>query len=77
MLVSLRLAGIFDSVVGFVWGTCARCQEGSLWNVEEAVKRHMLAIGKPAVYNMAFGLGLFFCHVMNLINCFFTNKCKF
>ena len=55
MLVSLSTAGIFDGCVGFVWGTCAKCQEGSKWNVDEAVKRHMRRLGKPAVYNMAFG----------------------
>ncbi len=58
MMTQLALAGVFDTLAGFVFGQCTRCgpdaDYGSL-TLEEVVWDHMAARGIPAYYGAAIG----------------------
>jgi len=58
LMTHLRLAGVFDSLAGFIFGQCVRCNPsagyGSL-TLEEVVWSHIEPLGIPAWYGAMIG----------------------
>jgi len=58
LMTHLRLAGVFDSLAGFVFGQCVRCNPSSGYGsltLEEVVWSHIEPLGIPAWYGAMIG----------------------
>lgn len=59
-LAHLRLAGILDEVAGVVIGECKYSGEpGDTLTLRHILEDHIVALGKPAIYGLAFGHGAY------------------
>jgi muramoyltetrapeptide carboxypeptidase len=51
MIVTLKLAGILDSIAGFVWGICNSCSAANpsqSFTLQEVIESHVKPLGIPA-----------------------------
>lgn len=58
MLTQLKLAGILDSIVGFVFGKCAKCEAEEplkAFTFHEVILQHILPLNIPAYYGAMIG----------------------
>ena len=59
-LAHLRLAGILDEVPGIVIGECRYPPEpGETLSLRQILEDHIVPLGKPAIYGLAFGHGTY------------------
>lgn len=59
-LAHLRLAGILDEVAGIVIGECKYSAEpADTLTLRHILEDHVVALGKPAIYGLAFGHGTY------------------
>ena len=59
-LAHLRLAGILDEVAGIVIGECRYSSEpGDTLSLRHILEDHIVSLGKPAIYGLAFGHGTY------------------
>jgi len=58
MLTTLKLAGVFDDMAGFVFGKCGHCAPevpAESLSMEQVLKDHLNPTGKPAVFGAMIG----------------------
>lgn len=58
MFTHLKLAGILDKIVGFIFGVCTKCDAEDLqhsFTLIQVVNYHILPLNIPAIYNAPFG----------------------
>lgn len=59
-LAHLRLAGILDEAAGIVIGECRYSPEaGDTLSLQHILEDHIVTLGKPAIYGLAFGHGTY------------------
>jgi muramoyltetrapeptide carboxypeptidase len=58
MLTQLKLSGVLDSISGFVFGKCAKCEAEEplkAFTFHEVILQHILPLGIPAFYGAMIG----------------------
>jgi muramoyltetrapeptide carboxypeptidase len=58
MLTQLKLSGVLDSISGFVFGKCAKCEAEEplkAFTFHEVILQHILPLNIPAFYGAMIG----------------------